>query len=404
MRIAFYIDEFPSYSETFVVNQIIGLINVGFDVSIVTTRVKYDVSMMAIDQHRLLDKVVVVKNNHGKGYKALWPLLKDVVKSCSSKTFRRYLYRDLVKGSGGAHKLAVLMQNKTHIKVDAIIAHFGPNAVTAMRLRELGVLSGKIYAVFHGYDMSKHRFIKQFLPSYKQLFSTNMMALPVSECWRQKLIKFGCPPEKIVVNRMGVDITQFNFAPKPALSIPLSILTVARHTEKKGIEFAIHAMALLKQKQVSFRYCIAGVGPLFETHQRLIDKLHLNEHVFLLGYKNQNEINQLLETSDVFLLPSVTPSSGDQEGVPVSLMEAMAKGVICISSIHSGIPELITHNESGFLVPEKDATGICEQIQNIMHVDRLTIANNAHNKVATGFSQAIAYKQLADILVGQTVT
>lgn len=401
MKIAFFINEFPAYSETFVVNQIIGMIALGFDVTIVTTKINRHITLKLIQEHKLLNRVVILPISHGKGVRATLLTIIETLRSLPNKKLRQYLIEDIQHRKGGAEKLSVLMQNKTKHSFDAIIAHFGPNAVTAMRLTELGILSGKIHAVFHGYDMSKHRFLAKFMPAYKTLFAMNMLALPVSHYWKNKLIEFGCPIDKIIVNRMGVDIEQFNFAPKEKLNKPTRILTVARHTEKKGIEYAIKAMAILKSKNIEFKYSVVGTGPLFEQHQALIDELSLNNEISLLGFKGQDEINNLLEQSDVFLLPSVTASTGDQEGVPVSLMEAMAKGVICLSTFHSGIPELITNNESGFLVPEKDADAISEKIMQILKCDNLLIQHNARKHIENEFAQSLAYQQLKNILLNQ---
>lgn len=401
MKIAFFIDEFPTYSETFIVNQIIGLIALGFDVSIISTKINRKIPLKSVEEHQLLEKVIVLPNTHGLGVKATLLTIRDTLLSLPCPKLRSYLFEDIRHRKGGAQKLAVLIRNKAHYSFDAIIAHFGPNAVTAMRMKELGLLSGKIHAVFHGYDMSKSYFLRKYMPAYKALFATDMLALPVSHYWESKLLEFGCPREKIVVNRMGVDIELYSFTPKKPDNTAISILTVARHTEKKGIEYAIKAMANLKAKNILFDYKIAGIGPLFEHHQKLIDSLSLSHEITLLGVKDQDEINLLLEASDVFLLPSVTSSEGDKEGIPVSLMEAMAKGVICLSTFHSGIPELISDNESGFLVPEKDANAISEKIEQILKSDIRPIQTAARKKVEDEFAQSSAYQQLSNILLKQ---
>lgn len=401
MKIAFFIDEFPTYSETFIINQIIGLMALGFEVSIVSTKINRKIALKSVEEHHLLEKVIVLPNTHGLGMKATLLTIRDTLLSLARPKLRAYLFEDIRHRKGGAQKLAVLMRNKAHYSFDAIIAHFGPNAVTAMRMKELGILSGKIHAVFHGYDMSKTYFLRKYMPAYKALFATDMLALPVSHYWESKLVEFGCPREEIVVNRMGVDIEQFSFAPKKRDGAPICILTVARHTEKKGIEYAIQAMANLKAKHIAFSYKIVGTGPLFEQHQALIDSLLLSDEISLLGVKEQAEINLLLEKSDVFLLPSVTSSEGDQEGIPVSLMEAMAKGVVCLSTFHSGIPELINDKESGFLVPEKDASAISEKIEHILKNDISLIQTAARKKVEGEFAQSSAYQQLSNILLKQ---
>lgn len=404
MKIAFFVREFPVYSETFIIDQIIGLLDRGFDISIITLKANHSTDLKAVNDHKLMDKVVELPSSYGFGLKADIKSVIDVIKSLGNKTFRQYLYAGIKRKKRGAEELATLMQCGQKISADKIIAHFGPNAVMAMKLSELGVLSGKVHAVFHGYDMSRHSYLDKYLPDYKHLFKTDIVALPVSKYWQEKLIEFGCPAEKIIVNRMGVDINQFSFKPKSKINTPIKILTVARHTEKKGIEYAIKAMAILHQQNIDFTYNIAGTGPLFEKHAELIKQYNLVDKVHLLGLKNHQEINTLLEESDVFLLPSVTPKDGDKEGVPVSLMEAMAKGVICLSTLHSGIPELIFNDESGFLVEEKNPEQIAQTLIKITNHDLAEMHIKARKTIEDVFNQAVAYDQLKTILTNENVS
>ena len=397
MKVSFFVREFPVYSETFITDQITGLIDRGFDVNIITLKKNTHSEIQPVIDYNLMDKVIELPCDYGLGMTATIKSLLSIVKSFPNKTFRHYLHDGIKRKKRGAEELAAILQTKTTITSDKIIAHFGPNAVMAMKLSKMGVLSGKVYGVFHGYDMSRISYLDKYLVDYKELFKTDMMALPVSEFWQDKLMEFGCPKEKITVNRMGVDIKQFSFKPKLIRS-PLRILSVARHTEKKGLEYAIKAMALLKKEGIDFAYNIAGTGPLMEKHQNLIDELDLSDNVKLLGMKNHQEVNTLLEDSDVFVLPSVTPEDGDKEGIPVSLMEAMAKGVICLSTLHSGIPELIKHEESGFLVEEKNPEQIARVLQEIMEKDLSQYYIKGRSKIANDFNQQKEYDKLAKLL------
>ncbi|SUI27951.1 colanic acid biosynthesis glycosyltransferase WcaL [Salmonella enterica subsp. enterica serovar Derby] len=83
------------------------------------------------------------------------------------------------------------------------IAHFGPAGVTAAKLRELGVLRGKIATIFHGIDISSREVLSHYTPEYQQLFRRGDLMLPISELWAGRLKSMGCPPEKIAVSRMG---------------------------------------------------------------------------------------------------------------------------------------------------------------------------------------------------------
>ena len=122
------------------------------------------------------------------------------------------------------------------------------------------------------------------------------------------------------------------------------------------------AQVRAQRPDLAFRYTLIGDGPLLMQMKSLCAELGLNEHVSFLGALPHAEVKRLLASSDAFILPSVTGIDGDMEGVPVVLMEAMAAGLLCLSSMHSGIPELIANGKSGLLSPERDVAGLAANI------------------------------------------
>ena len=121
----------------------------------------------------------------------------------------------------------------------------------------------------------------------------------------------------------------------------------------------------------------------------LIDMLGVQDKVSLIGPLKSHEVAEKLSQSDIYILPSITASNGDMEGVPVALMEAMSSGVLCVSTYHSGIPELIDDGISGFLVPERDEKKLRDKIihiSNLSHSEISTIRNAARCKVENIFN------------------
>ncbi len=127
---------------------------------------------------------------------------------------------------------AICGQVATPFHADVFIAHFGP-AVTAAKLRELGVIRGKIATIFHGIDISSREVLNHYTPEYQQLFRRGDLMLPISDLWAGRL-QNGLPEGKIAVSRMGVDMTRFSPRPVKAPATPLEIISVARLTEKKA--------------------------------------------------------------------------------------------------------------------------------------------------------------------------
>jgi colanic acid/amylovoran biosynthesis glycosyltransferase len=165
---------------------------------------------------------------------------------------------------------------------------------------------------------------------------------------------------------MGIDTKKFKFRSRKKKD-KIKILTVARLVEKKGIQYAVKAIAELVKYFPEIEYKIAGDGILISDIKDLIKKLQMEKHIIMLGWKQQDEIEALLDESDLFLSPSVTSEDGDQEGIPVAIMEAMAKGLIVISTYHSGIPELVQNGKTGLLAPERDVESLIQKIRYLIN-------------------------------------
>ncbi|QMI05673.1 colanic acid biosynthesis glycosyltransferase WcaL [Citrobacter sp. RHB25-C09] len=403
MRVSFFLLKFPLSSETFVLNQITAFIDMGFEVSIIALQkgdtentheawTKYN---LAAKTRWLQDEPPgrLAKLRHRAGQ-----TLTGLHRGATWKALNVARYgaeaRNLILSS-------ICGQTATPFAADVFIAHFGPAGVTAAKLRELGVLQGKIATIFHGIDISSREVLNHYTPEYQQLFRRGDLMLPISELWAGRLKSMGCPPEKIAVSRMGVDMTRFTHRPVKAPGTPLDIISVARLTEKKGLHVAIEACRQLKEQGVAFRYRILGIGPWERRLRTLIEQYQLDDVIEMPGFKPSHEVKAMLDDADVFLLPSITGADGDMEGIPVALMEAMAVGIPVVSTVHSGIPELVDAGKSGWLVPENDATALAKQLAAFSEIDHdalQPVVQRAREKVEHDFNQQVINRQLASLL------
>jgi colanic acid/amylovoran biosynthesis glycosyltransferase len=94
----------------------------------------------------------------------------------------------------------------------------------------------------------------------------------------------------------------------------------------------------------------------------MVETLRVGDRVQFLGSKTREEVAELLAAAHLLLAPSVTAADGDQEGIPNTLKEAMAAGLPVVSTLHSGIPELVEDGRSGFLVPERDSEALADRV------------------------------------------
>ncbi|AVG77542.1 MULTISPECIES: glycosyltransferase [Pantoea] len=403
MKLTFFTMRFPVASETFVLNQVTHFIDAGYDVEIISVfpgdlvnrHGAFDEYGLAAKTHYLLpEEKISLTDKLGQRLKLVLPKITKV-SLLRSLNVRRY-------GAQSSKLLlpAIVANARQTYVADVFLVHFGYAGALANKLRELGILKGKQATVFHGADISRRHILDEHKQDYRNLFQQSELMLPISHLWQNKLIEMGCPPEKIHVTRMGIEPEKFNFQPRNAFHTPLRIVSVARLTEKKGLDVAVKASAILKQRGGQFQYTIIGNGDQDQMMRDFIAREEMDDCVTMPGFKPQEEIRQALNEADIFLLPSKTAADGDMEGIPVALMEAMAVGLPVVSTFHSGIPELIENNVSGWLVKEDDAEALAETLLKLSEgaVDVAPVVAAARHKVETEFNQHIAYRELAQIL------
>ena len=170
---------------------------------------------------------------------------------------------------------------------------------------------------------------------------------------------------KSSVVRCGLDISEFDFNPKKInKDKTIKLLAVGRFVEKKGFTHLIEAVRLAQEKGMQLELAIIGDGPLKQELQK--QAAPLNNAVTFLGQQPSGEVRRAMNNCDIVVIPSVTSASGEMEGLPVVIMEAMAVGRLVISTKHSGIPEIIINQETGYLADEKSPQQIVSAIETIL--------------------------------------
>ena len=221
----------------------------------------------------------------------------------------------------------------------------------------------------YGYDVSS--FPKR-LGVFAHLFFRNIFSeytyfLAMSEDMKSDIIALGCPPGKVIVHYHGIDTAFFDV--NRTLRQPngeFNILTIGRLTERKGHIVSLRAIQVLKSllPDVKVKYTIVGDGPLKSSLLSFVDSNGLSGTVkFCERVPHGQAFINYLRDAHVFLHPSNITVSGGQEGIPGTIVEAMASGLPVVSTVHAGIPEVIHHDESGFLVREKDYVGIARYLK-----------------------------------------
>lgn len=183
--------------------------------------------------------------------------------------------------------------------------------------------------------------------------------------------------DKVHIHRVGVQLADFAPLPDPpADAAPPKVVALGRLIEKKGFDRLIAAIAALRDRGVTLSCSIHGDGPLEAELRDLIHKLRLDEHVTLAGAYEHAELPRILAPALALVVPSVVARSGDMDGVPTVIYEAMALGRPVIASALSGIPEVITHERTGWLVPPGDVAALAGALEQVLQ-ERATAAEIA---------------------------
>jgi glycosyltransferase involved in cell wall biosynthesis len=181
---------------------------------------------------------------------------------------------------------------------------------------------------------------------------------------------------------------------------------VCRLVEKKGLEILIEACRRLRDRHVNFQTWIVGAGWLQAKLEAQIRACGLDPDVRLLGPHAQREVLARYQSSHLFVLPCVVGSDGNREGLPVSIVEALACGLPVVTTPVTGIPEVVRHGHNGLLVPEQDAAALADAIEAVIRdpalYERLRANTRASVESTFDFKQTTA--ELARLFAASTTS
>ena len=289
--------------------------------------------------------------------------------------------------------------------------HFAVDAVYALPLARS--LSVPLIVTIHGFDVNLSdaallRSRKAALINYRlfrsRLQQSNALFLCVSEFIRQQALARGFPAERTHLHYLGIDPVKLAPGRRPAT--PGLIVQVARLVEKKGVRYALDALAALKAGGTTAELVVIGDGPLRVELEAHAHALGLAQRVRFLGVQPHAETIAWMRRAEVVLVPSVTAASGDAEGLPTVILEAAALGTPVVASDSGGSAEAVRHGETGFIVEERDVAALAASLAGILsdagRRDRMGAAARQH--VLERFDARIQTARLEDIFDMQIAT
>jgi colanic acid/amylovoran biosynthesis glycosyltransferase len=241
-------------------------------------------------------------------------------------------------------------------KADARLLHiyFGQIAVHLLPLIRLWKKPSIVS--FHGADVIVGMNKPAYREATRQMLDAVKLVLVRSDSLRRAVIRLGCDEGKIEIQRTGIPLDQFPFRERNfvAAATEWRFVQAGRLIEKKGLPVTLRAFAVFLRQYPNAKLTIAGEGPLLGQLQDLSRQLNVDDRVSFTGFISQEQLREIYYASHIFLHPSQRGHDGNQEGIPNSMLEAMASGLPVFATQHGGIPEAIENDASGVLVPEGD--------------------------------------------------
>lgn len=316
--------------------------------------------------------------DYGRGFKGRWADLSYRAARTMSVYERRFF----------EHALQSLHPQLLH-------AHFAVDAAYFLPVKRCFDLP--LVVSCYGYDVSSfpNRYFGLGRHYLEPVWRQADLVLAMSRDMERDLLRLGCPAEKIRVHYYGVDLARFPFVERPvegsADRRPLRVTFVGSlGAERKGVDDLLRGFALAAGQYPDVELRIVGDGCFQSRYEHLSSTLRIADRVSFSGFVAHERVHEELARTDIFAHPSVTTSEYDKEGIPGTIVEAMATGLPIVTTRHAGIPEVVTDGEHGFVVAEHDIDAIARAL--------VTLARDPSRRVKLGTQAAARARELADVV------
>jgi glycosyltransferase involved in cell wall biosynthesis len=350
MKVGYVVSNFPSLSESFILDELIELQKLGVDIYVFSIRQSSD--KIQHEQYNPADfasRTYYFSENKKSALRYLKSSLTHSSKLWGTLPAPRNKFAKKVGQIIAASELAQTAQS---LNLDLLHAHFDVNAEIA------AYLAAQLDVPF---TFTKHT-PTNLGESLRALCQKAAGVVAISRYNREALIDLGVDADKVAVVHCGTRVERFKQT--TADSSGKSVLSVSRLVEKKGTTYLIEAFAALRCRGAHLR--IVGSGSEEAKLHALVKERGLGNRVEFFGSVNDDELLRLYRQSSVFALPCVVEAGGDVDGLPVAIVEAMACGLPVVSTFVSGIPEIVEHQHNGLLVEPRNLPQLAEALDTLL--------------------------------------
>ena len=381
MHVLYFVKTFPKLSESFVLYEIDALLRRGHDVSVFAQNDPGE--QIRHEEFEQLDIPI---------HYAERPTVANAPDLLTSEMFaprvlQRCLYRDHPKHHGKSLHLArqcIEFLDSLDRPVDHIHSHFAyRDKIAATYVAAYHRIPCTVTA--HAYEL----YSDPDPHALEVLFDRTDRIIVPSRYNRSYLRERFGVTRPIDVVPATTRVSKFEPTDK---EVPNRLLTVARLVEKKGVVYAIEAVARLAETHPDIEYHIVGTGEREEMLRQRADELGIADRVTFLENVSDERLRQEYNEAAAFVLPCVIAADGDRDGSPVAIKEAMAMKTPCVSTTVTGIPEMITDGTDGLLVEPRDTDALAEAIATMLENDdhRREMGRRARKTIRESFSLEVA--------------
>lgn len=357
-HIAYVLKMYPRLAETFILNEILAHEEAGVELEIFSLRSPIDGRFHA-DLGRVRAHVTYLKGPSVKAddfWEAVCWARREMPEGAA-----RVMAEDRGERAADIYQAIHLARELRERGVQHIHAHFATAATTVARLASR--LSGIPYSfTAHAKDIYDETVDGDDLA---RKLRDAASVVTVSD-FNVKHLRDRYGTHADVVRRIynGLDLSEFSYR-TPDERPPL-VLGIGRLVEKKGFCDLIEACRILAERGRSFQCEIIGHGVLEKKLAAQVTELGLEEHVTMCGPRSRSDVIERIQDAAVLAVPCVISESGNRDGMPTVILEAMALGTPCISTDVTGIPEIVRHEDTGLITPAHDPASLAVAIERLL--------------------------------------
>ncbi len=376
MRVGYVTKMFPRFSETFVLTELLQLERLGYEVEIFSLRPPADGRFHA----KLADLRAPVTYLTSSGIRAadLW---SEFAATDELDELGPHLDELLRIDYRSALQAVQLARHCRRLGLTHLHAHFASAGTTVARV------AARIAGISYGFTAhAKDIYCEVDQDDLRRKLRDAVDVVTVSDFNRDYLTsEFGADADRVRRVYNGLDLDAFEFSDPSERSA--TIAAVGRLVEKKGFDVLLDALALLLADGHQVDLVLIGSGVLEGALRAQAERLGLADRVTMLGGLPQHRVAEVVANAAVFAAPCVVGEDGNRDGLPTVLLEAMALGTPCVATPVTGIPEIIEHEVTGLLVPERDPRALADALNRLLDdpVLRSGLAKAARDLVETEF-------------------